>query len=173
MRISAPPLVLQTRQNHALEHATMHLLTAHWPGLRLVGRSDWNGFTLYGEVETEAVEQAVTEALARLQNHEAWLAVHPRCGTNLATTVLLAGSTTYVAALLPTRSRLAKGVAIVAAVVGALTLGQRFGLAAQRHITTTPYLEDTRVVAVHRQAQGGAVIHRVIVAHEGRSQSQR
>jgi hypothetical protein len=168
MKISVSPLITRVRQNHALEHATMHLLTAHWTGLRLVGRSDWSGFALYGEVETQAVEQAVAEALARLQHHEDWLAVHPRCGTNLAATVLLAGSTTYAATVLPTRSRIVKGVAILAAVVGALAFGQRFGLAAQRHITTTPHLEDARVVAVHREVQSGVVIHRVIVAHEAR-----
>ncbi|MBM3187403.1 MAG: hypothetical protein FJZ90_01625, partial [Chloroflexi bacterium] len=80
------------RQNHALEHATMHLLARTQGPLRLVGRSDWRGFWLYGVVPTEAVRSAAHEALARLHAGEADMAVHARCGTNIVVAALLAGT---------------------------------------------------------------------------------
>jgi len=86
--------ILRVRQSHALEHATIHILTQRHVGLKLMGRSTAAGFYLYGQVDTDRVGAAVTEAIARLQAGEAELAVHPRCGTNLAVGALLSGLAT-------------------------------------------------------------------------------
>jgi hypothetical protein len=82
------PLIRRTRRNHGLEHATIHILSRS--GYRLSGRSTDSGFVLLGDVPTPAVESAVNEALRRMRGGEHGLAVHPNCGTNLATTSLLA-----------------------------------------------------------------------------------
>jgi hypothetical protein len=58
-------ILQRLRQNHTLEHATIHLLARRARGVRLLGRSDWNGFTIYGNVETDDVVDAVTEGLTR------------------------------------------------------------------------------------------------------------
>ena len=84
------PLV-NIRRNHGLEHATIHVLSEKNPRLSIVGRSDLGGFTLYGEVETDQVIYAADEALNRLRAGQAELAIHPRCGTILATTGILTG----------------------------------------------------------------------------------
>ncbi|MBX3054378.1 MAG: hypothetical protein KF753_23090 [Caldilineaceae bacterium] len=89
MTIQLSTLIRRTRQHHALEHATIHLLAASHPYLSLAGWSDPLGFTLFGNVETGAVWQAVRQALLRLQAGESALARHPNCGTNLATKVVL------------------------------------------------------------------------------------
>ncbi|MGC8787941.1 MAG: DUF6391 domain-containing protein, partial [Anaerolineae bacterium] len=91
-----PPLDA-IRRNHALEHATINILTERCPALRLIGRSDWEGFTLYGAVETSEVARAVSEALQRLNAGESQLAIHPGCGTNLATGIALTGLVSYIA----------------------------------------------------------------------------
>ena len=51
------------RRNHALEHATIAVL-ANKLGhdVRLVGRATRNGFYLYGDMPTEGVRGATTEA---------------------------------------------------------------------------------------------------------------
>src|SRR5512134_1340101 len=82
------PYIRRTRRNHGLEHATIHVLSGR--RYRLSGRSDDSGFILLGEVPTEAVETAASEALRRMKNGEHGLAVHPNCGTNLVTTGFLA-----------------------------------------------------------------------------------
>src|SRR5512137_2832718 len=85
------PYILETRRNHALEHATLHMLgrTNHGP---LAGHSNPTGYFILGEVSTEDLRTAAEEARTRLNAGEHELAVHPGCGTNLATAMFLAGS---------------------------------------------------------------------------------
>jgi len=56
----------------------------------LGGLSTDQGFYLYGQVNTAALERAVRVA-QRLTTGEWHLAVHPRCGTNLSVGMLAAG----------------------------------------------------------------------------------
>src|SRR3990170_7517166 len=80
------------RRNHALEHATVSiLLSRHGPHIRVLGRAAPDGFYIYGDIPTEALEEFAQEGLARLQRGESHLAVSPLCGTNLAVAGVLAG----------------------------------------------------------------------------------
>ena len=89
-------ILQQTRQHHAIEHATIHLLAARFPRRVMAGMSDPWGFTLYGQLSTEAIEEAVEEAIQRLQGGEEELAFHPNCGTNFTTTILLATAAAFL-----------------------------------------------------------------------------
>lgn len=89
-------ILQQTRQHHAIEHATIHLLSARFPRRVMAGMSDPWGFTLYGQLSTEAIEEAVEEAILRLQDGEEELAFHPNCGTNLTTTIFLATAAAFL-----------------------------------------------------------------------------
>lgn len=84
-------LVQRTRQNHGLEHATIHILSEKHQGFGAQGNSTHRGFhlNLYGPMTAEAVEAAVHEALRRMQGGEENLALHPNCGTVLLTTATL------------------------------------------------------------------------------------
>jgi hypothetical protein len=157
--------VKRLRQNHALEHATMHVLAQHGVAVRLIGRSDWSGFVLYGEVDTQLVLRAVSEALSRLQRGEGELAIHPRCGTNLAVAALLGGGAALALIALPTRARWGRVLGGMAAMLAVLALAQPLGLRAQRVCTTTADVEGLYLHAIHREGLGNMVVHRVIVAH--------
>ena len=89
----------QTRQHHAIEHATIHLLAARFPRRVFAGMSDPWGFTLYGQLSSEAIEEAVGEAIQRLQNGEEELAFHPNCGTNLTVSILLVTAAAFLGSL--------------------------------------------------------------------------
>ena len=89
----------QTRQHHAIEHATIHLLAARFPRRVFVGMSDPWGFTLYGQLSSEAIEEAVGEAIQRLQDGEEELAFHPNCGTNLTASILLVTAAAFLGSL--------------------------------------------------------------------------
>src|SRR5215831_10052320 len=78
------------RQNHALEHATVTLLTRDRPELAVSARSNARGFTIYADLDPSLVRRACQEALWRLKSGEAELAIHPNCGTNLAVGMSLA-----------------------------------------------------------------------------------
>jgi hypothetical protein len=86
----------RVRQNHALEHATISLITQRNPRSVLRGRSTANGFYVYGELEMNDLRECTAEALERLRNGEPEMAIHPRCGTNLAVAGMMAGLSSVV-----------------------------------------------------------------------------
>ena len=86
----------RVRNNHALEHATLHVLQEKGITGRFGGISDAGGFWIYGEIATETLLLAAQEALKRLADGESALAVHPNCGTNLAVGSLAAGGLAWI-----------------------------------------------------------------------------
>ena len=151
------PLVSRVRRNHALEHATIHLLSRRFPGLFLAGHSDWEGFWIIGPVSQEAVEEAAREALERLRHGERYLALHPGCGTNYLTSGAMAGLGGLLA-MVGARSRRERWeripLVILTATV-ALLFSQPLGMWLQEHLTTSGDpgdLEIVRVTPTHRGA---------------------
>ena len=86
------PFLLETRRNHALEHATLKILSPKHPTIPLGGHSNPTGFMILGDINVDDLRTAADEALTRLRAGERGLAIHPGCGTNYATSGLLAGS---------------------------------------------------------------------------------
>ena len=159
------PLITKIRRNHGLEHATVHILSRRNDRLSLVGRSDWKGFTLYGPVDTSEVRQAAQEALQRLQQGEANLAVHPRCGTVLATTGILTALAAFLAMSLDGGSRqrfrwssLPAGV--LAATVAAI-FAQPLGLFLQEYYTTSGQPGDLQITDVRLESNPNLIVHRI------------
>jgi hypothetical protein len=152
-------LVRRVRQNHALEHATMHMLAGRAGGGRLAGCTVADGFVLLGPVRTADVQGAVSRALIGLRRDPS-LAVHPRCGTNLVALYVLAAGLVAFGARQRARGARAwiwRGAAIASAAL----LARPAGLWAQRHITTTGRVERVSVGAVRRFRFGSVVIHHV------------
>jgi len=147
-------VVRRTRQHHAVEHATLHLLAARLPNRRFGGYSDPLGFTIVGEATTEELQHAVGDALLRLQAGERGLAIHPNCGTNL----LAAGATVTAASMFGSavvRGRLERFVMSLVLVLIALVAARPLGSRLQAY-TTLPDVED-RVVTEIRTLQTGRV----------------
>jgi hypothetical protein len=147
------------RRNHALEHATIHVLTEKHRPLTVVGRSTFSGYYLYGNLTTEMVEQAAHEAVARLKAGEHHLAIHPNCGTNLVAAGSLAGIATF-AVLGHSRKRGLELLpnALVAA-IAALILAQPIGPRLQARVTTLAALGDLTVKGVRRRERNNLVVH--------------
>jgi hypothetical protein len=166
MNILEIPVIARIRRNHALEHATIHVLTEHNPRRHLMGRTTTHGFYLFGEVGTEEVAAAVSEALARLRTGEHSLAVHPRCGTNLATAGVLAGLSSFVAMSGRSKSRLARLPQVILAATIAVMAAQPLGLSLQRYVTTLPEMEGVIIEGITRQQRGQAFVHQVRIKFE-------
>jgi hypothetical protein len=154
------PLILETRRNHALEHATLHVL-ARTHQTNMAGHSNPTGFFLLGDLTTEEVTQATIEAWTRLNAGEHHLAVHPGCGTNLATNLVLASTLGW----LPLRGRKSTlgrlavtPLAILLALLG-YAIGRELGPKLQEKITTEPRLGNMRITEVRLIRKG---IHRII-----------
>ncbi len=155
------PLILETRRNHALEHASIHLLSHKNPGKRMAGHSNPTGFFLLGDLTTQQIWESVTEAHTRLNSGESNLAIHPGCGTNLATTALLSATFAWLP-LRGTKSTLWRlllvPVALVFAIVG-YQLSRPLGPWLQEYVTTEANLGSLQIVDIIPVRKG---VHRVI-----------
>lgn len=158
------PFVLETRRNHALEHATLHVLAAKHPASPMAGHSNPTGFFILGNLPTEDVQAAVTQALTRLRAGESELAIHAGCGTNLATSALLAGTFAWFV-LRGGKSAFGRILrlpfAILFAALGVL-LSQPLGPLIQQKITTDAEMGNLQIVAVRPSLRGRVTAHRVI-----------
>jgi hypothetical protein len=159
------PLIKKIRRNHALEHATVHVLNQRLGHLSLVGRSDWNGFTLYGPIDTAEVKLAAHEALRRLRQGEADLAVHPRCGTVVATTGILTALAAFLAISLDggprRRFRWSSIPGAMLATTAAAILAQPLGMALQERYTTDPNPADLEIRHISLKPMGNVIAHRI------------
>lgn len=170
MNVLDLPLIRRTRQNHAVEHATITLLMARNRALPLVGgRSNHRGYFVFGPVETDKLAAAAAEALARLQRGEAELAIHPNCGTNLVTTGAMAGLATFVATAIVRRRQaglLDRIAAAILAATVAVVASRPVGLRLQKDVTTLADVADLRIAAVTRSQLGRMVVHFVALSSD-------
>ncbi len=155
-------LVSRVRRNHALEHATIHILAERHKNFSAQGNAEPGGFHLniYGEVSADEVASAVDEAYLRLQQGERQLAVHPNCGTVLLTMATLAALAAQATFSLEQRRQRRGSLNLpvlfnalpTAVIVVALSLvaGRPLGIALQAAYTVEPELGDLQVVRVRR-----------------------
>ncbi|MDX1993190.1 MAG: DUF6391 domain-containing protein [bacterium] len=146
------PIIRRVRRNHALEHATIHMLSRANRNLRMAGRSSDGGFVLIGNVATDQVEKAADDALRRLNSGESNLALHPNCGTNLVTAGAL---TTFVALIgMGSRSRPVTPDRLswtMTMMILALIVSQPLGMTLQKHITTEGDPGDLEIIGVTKR----------------------
>lgn len=150
----------RTRQHHAIEHATLYVLAERFPARTFAGYSDPRGFTIYGPVDEPVLRRAVGDALLRLQGGQQRLALHPNCGTNLATSIVL----TTLAALLGLSGRrklldrLGSALLLVAV---AQVVAKPLGIRLQEY-TTTADVADRWLAEIRPMRIGKQLVHRVI-----------
>lgn len=141
------------RRNHALEHATVSLLISRLgPELRLVGRASGDGFFIYGDVPSDLLAECAAEGLARMKRGEAYWAVTPLCGTNIAAGAVLASLST-MAVLGTAQRRDRMGNAIFASML-ALVAAQPVGRWLQKHFTTSPDVATMSLVSIESRRDG-------------------
>ena len=145
------------RQNHALEHATIALLSSRYPESRLSGISFAQGFFIFGEIPTQAIRPTAEQALARLRGAEPELAIHERCGTNLAVTSMLTGFSAMTVARLRKPYNTFSNVLLAS--TAALVLSRPLGLLVQRFVTTRTPGKQMRIISVRPMTFLGSPAH--------------
>ena len=153
------------RENHALEHATIVLLSKRFPEVRFSGISFAAGFFVFGDVPTDAVRPMAEQALARLRGVEPEMAIHERCGTNLAVSGMLTGFSAMTIARL--RKPYNSFNNVVLATTAALVLSRPLGLLVQRYITTRTPGSEMKISGVKRMNVLGAPAHFVQTDNQG------
>ncbi len=152
------------RQNHALEHATITILSSYVSDLRISARSSSRGFTIFGDVDLGQLRRALDEALYRLQAGEAQLAIHPNCGTNLVVgfTLLTVGTLLGMTSS-RTRTRIAStALSSAAGLMAARPLGEFV----QKYVTTLPDLDGVHVTEIFRRKIMGFTVVEVRTVQE-------
>lgn len=140
--------ILMLRQIHALEHATVWILSASHSSTGfncstypldnafLGGLSTEKGFYLYGDVNLIDLQRAVRTALRRLTHGEDDLAIHPRCGTNVSVEMLLTATFGLSMHLLLPRGFIEQIIGLAIAATAAAQLAPDLGSLTQKYITT-------------------------------------
>ncbi len=143
-----PAAVRNTRQNHAWEHATLQVLGGRGQIRQASGLSDPSGFTLFGEMSVEDVDQAVADAHAAINEGHRGLAIHPDCGTNLVVQALLS------ALVMQFLGRTGRGFSMARFIAGLLSM-TALSMAAKvlgprlQAVTTLADLRDRQVTEVY------------------------
>lgn len=155
------PPYLATRRNHAVEHATLKILAGKYDDKTLAGHSNPTGFFLFGDVALDDLRAAIEEAMARLRAGEKDLAIHPGCGTNMATSLVLPATLAWIP-MQGTRSNrwrlLLLPIALTLALFGYF-LSKPLGPWLQRHVTTEADLGSLKVREIVAVRKG---VYRVV-----------
>lgn len=159
------PGIGKVRRVHALEHATITLLSRRLGRVSMIGRSTPKGFWLYGKVKQDDLKQAVDEALKRLQGGEASLAIHPRCGTNLVVAGVLTGFSSFLASFSFSKNEamLEKLPRMILAATAAMIFAAPVGLSVQQKVTTSPDASYLSVGKIKQYQKGNLTTYFVEV----------
>ena len=158
-------LINALRRNHALEHATIAVLARRMDlNVRLVGRASFDGFYIYGSIPSEAIKEAASEGLARLQRGESELAVSPLCGTNITVAGILAGIACLLA--LGNKNRRQRLPQAILAATWAIMLSYPLGRAVQKYVTTSANLSNVSIKRITRRGIGRQVLYKVETTSE-------
>lgn len=157
--------LIMTRQVHALEHATVWVLSELDAGFSmgrspiddgtLSGLSTERGFYLYGEINGLRLRRAVHLALHRLIEGEWHLAIHPRCGTNISVNLALTASLALGMHMLMPRGFLEQMLGLGIAASAAAQMTPDMGRLVQQYVTTAiPF--NLQVEGVYCLSEKGA-----------------
>ena len=157
--------ITKTRQNHALEHAALHILAKKNPGKYMGGHSDFRGIRIIGDVSTEDIKESLEEALTRLKGGERRLAVHPNCGTNYAVMGLLGGGAAWLGMLGTDEGfnrKLERLPLVITLVTLALIFARPLGPVLQEKVTTDASLKNLQISEIMRFERNGITMHRIL-----------
>ncbi len=164
MNVLDTPIFSRIRRNHGLEHATINVLSEIFPYRPMAGYSYPGGFFILGDIPTEHLREAAVEALARLNNGERHLAIHPNCGTNFAVAGFLTGLLVWIG-MAGARTRRQKverlPLALTLATIGLLA-SQPLGPKVQERITTSGYPQGLSIEEVFPIRVGRFSVHQVV-----------
>ena len=162
-----PSALQRIRRNHAIEHATMHMLSRAGVATRLAARSDWRGLTFYGDIDAETLRRAITGGFVALETGHRGLAVHPRCGSMVSIPLMLGLLSAWLAQSgLRRGASLARGLFTLAGIASAALLARPLGEWVQAHVLTSGKVGDARLISIRPSRRGPLTLHRVTIAYD-------
>jgi hypothetical protein len=147
-----------------LEHATINILSQHFPNRQLAGYSFPGGFFILGDIPTADLREAVIQSLERMKNGEHFLALHPNCGTNYAVSGFVIGLMAWlgIAGAKSRRDQVERLPLVIALATFGLIISQPLGPEIQKRITTSGDPEGMSVMDIFPIHFGRFSVHRII-----------
>ncbi|SHJ75636.1 hypothetical protein SAMN02745912_00951 [Paramaledivibacter caminithermalis DSM 15212] len=139
----------QIRRNHSLEHATVNVLEERYgKTLKIGGLAYSNGFSLSGPDLPSPYEvlDAAREGIYRMTKGETSLALHPRCGTSIATSTFLL-SLGFIIVLSFSQHLSLLNIAIV--FILANIIAKPLGLTVQKFFTTHADISNMSIIDIY------------------------
>ena len=164
MTILDIPIISRIRRNHGLEHATINILSETFPRQPMAGYSFPGGFFILGDIPTNYLREAAVQALARLNNGERHLAIHPNCGTNYAVSGFVVGALTWLAMVgaKKNRDKVERLPLVLALATLGLIVSQPLGPQVQERITTSGDPQGLSIVDIFPIRFGRLSLHQVV-----------
>ena len=164
MTILDSPVLSRIRRNHGLEHATINILSQHFPNRRLAGYSFPGGFFILGDIPTADLREAVIQALVRMNNGEQTLAIHDHCGTNYTASGFIAGLLAWLgmAGANSKRDKVERLPLVIALATFGFIASQPLGPMLQQRVTTSGDPQGMSIVDVFPIQYGQFSLHRVV-----------
>ncbi len=156
--------ILAVRRNHAVEHATINILSRQFPTKSISGYSNASGFWLIGMLPSDSIRPAVEEAVQRLTSGERSLAFHPNCGTNYVVMGSAAALAAWVGMLGVGKKwteKLDRLPLMMVFSTLALILSQPVAHSVQVQVTTAPSLDQYSILRIEDVSRGDIQAYRV------------
>jgi hypothetical protein len=163
MTILDTSILSRIRRNHGLEHATINILARRFPSQRLAGISYPGGFFILGDIPSADLDEAVIQALVRLNNGEHRLAIHERCGTNYAASGFVAGMLAWLGmtGAKSNRDKVERLPLVIALATFGFIVSQPLGAMVQERVTTSGDPQGMTILDIFPIKIGQFSLHRV------------
>ena len=89
-------LTLNVRRNHAIEHATVSILTEQKIKSAVIGFAIPSGFIIYSKSNKDEILSAANHGLKLMKSGVSEISISQFCGTNLVVAALLTGASTIL-----------------------------------------------------------------------------
>ncbi len=134
------------RRNHAIEHATINVLeqSAGYQ-LNISGLSQEDGFYIAGIENPEIVERAAIRGLDLLKQGHCYLAIHRRCGTDIALANFV---TALIFIVLLFSTRTISILNIILALLLSNFISPYLGDYVQKYFTTSCEVKNTEIIGL-------------------------
>lgn len=148
------------RKNHAIEHATINVLeqsVGH--ELNISGLSQENGFYIAGIQNADMVEEAAIRGLNLLKQGHCELAIHRRCGTDIA---IANFTTALVFLVLLISTGTVRILNIIIALIISNLISPYLGQYIQKYFTTSCAVQNTGIVGLQYEIgrENYSLLHR-------------
>ena len=151
-------LTLNDRRNHAIEHATVSILTEQKVKSAVLGFAIPSGFLIYSKSNKDEIVSAANHGLKLMKSGVYEISISQFCGTNLVVAALLTGvSTVLLGKILGKKSK--NILNITNGFLLSALLSKPIGRIVQKYVTTDPNVKNIQIENSRSLKVGTFYIH--------------